>query len=76
MFKATLKNPSKKLSLMPTYETFLHRSLTSLWHLKKKESFPCGMGESVQTLAFSFVLQIKWLFLKFGNVQTFSRWIL
>lgn len=30
MFKATLKNPSRGLSLMLTYESFLHRRLTWL----------------------------------------------
>lgn len=37
MFKATFKNPSGELSLMLTYESFLHRSLTWLRHLKKKK---------------------------------------
>lgn len=31
MFRATLKNPSRGLSLMLTYESFLHRRLTWLW---------------------------------------------
>lgn len=58
MFKATLKKPSREVSLMLTYESFLHGSLTWLWHFKKN-CFPCGMRQSVQTLALSFLLQIK-----------------